>query len=125
MTPQRDLSTFFKDLNRKLLHPHGLAHLTISPLRSTYSVMCDSKLRADKQVGHAHCTFHAPSMYPCRDGDDEWHFDSMTQNDAAHRLLSSDTLHDILLAAWVEKGPSVKCPAACGMLARKRPIKWR
>lgn len=121
----QNLSPFFADPNRKLIHTHGLADLTISPLgsRAYHEGVLAHSHHPKGDTGHSYRYFEVPGMLHCRDGDGPWHFGSPTQKDPGNRPLVWDTEHDVLLrlVAWAEQGgeqePRYQVAAAYASLA--------
>ncbi|KDN44530.1 tannase-domain-containing protein [Tilletiaria anomala UBC 951] len=123
-----DISAFLANPRRKLLHTHGSADLTVSPLMSTKyykDVQRNSRLPRGRKLSDSYRLFMIPGMGHCRDGDGPWHFGHVTQNDAGNRPLQFDTRHDILLAlvAWTEQElvPAYQVGAAYGLLGGVTP----
>ncbi|KAK0523103.1 hypothetical protein OC842_006261 [Tilletia horrida] len=97
----------------KIIHYHGLADMTISPLASTkyFHAVHDAvqgKLKDGKKVKDNYRYFTVPGMSHCRGGPGAWVFGCSTQNDAGNVPARFDNLHDAILAlvAWTELGAS-------------------
>ncbi|PWN38806.1 tannase-domain-containing protein [Ceraceosorus guamensis] len=120
-----DLSRFLK-AGKKMIHTHGLADITISPLASERYYQQVLKTVGSKGIvaQDGYLYFEVAGMSHVRDGRGPWHYGQITANDAGNRPLKWDSEYDILLSLvkWVETGDAPKYQIGAAYHQRGRII---